>query len=250
MSAGKVNNEHLTNVAWHMPGKAAYIIPANAVHVWRINISANLGKLQALSATLNAAERLRGGKYVHERDRNRFIVSRGAQRLILGMYLNTRPRLLDFALGENKKPYLITDNGKELQYNLSHSGDWILLAVSAREIGSDMEYIDSTFNYHDLLPEHFSEEESAYVNRQNSAERFYTLWTRKEALLKATGQGLGDHLKHTPALDGSHIMHTSLSGHTSNWQIKSFSIQDGYMGSIAVEGTLPLLQFWDTDLNY
>jgi 4'-phosphopantetheinyl transferase len=249
VAASNLYNEHLNDVTWHKTGLADYVLPENTVHVWRIQISTNLSLLQHLSNTLNDAEKVRGNKYIYERDRNRFVVSRGAQRFILSKYLNTHPTLLDFALGDNKKPYIVTNDGQGLQFNLSHSGDWILLAVSARAVGSDIEYVDSTFNYEDILPQHFSEEESAYINQENSTERFYTLWTRKEALLKATGQGLGNHLKHAPALNGLYTMHPSLSGNASNWQIKSFYVHDGYIGSIAVEGISAVLQFWDIDLG-
>jgi 4'-phosphopantetheinyl transferase len=249
VAASNLYNEYLNDITWRKAGLANYVVAENTVHVWRIQISTNLSLLQHLSHTLNDAEKIRGNKYIHKRDRNRFIVSRGAQRFILSKYLNTHPALLDFILGENKKPYIVTNHGPGLQFNLSHTGDWILLAVSAQSVGSDIEYVDGTFNYEDILPQHFSEKEAAYIHQESSLERFYKLWTRKEALLKATGQGLGNHLKHTPALNGLHAMHPSLSGNTSNWQIKSFKVQDEYIGSIAVEGISAVLQFWDIDLG-
>jgi 4'-phosphopantetheinyl transferase len=68
-------------------------------------------------------------------------------------------------------------------------------------------------------------------------------------LLKATGQGLGNHLKHTPTLNGPHDMHSSLTGNASNWQIKSFNVQHEYVGSIAVKGISAILEFWNVDLD-
>jgi 4'-phosphopantetheinyl transferase len=249
VAASNLYNEYLNDVTWRKANSANYVVPENTVHLWRIQISTTISLLQHLSDTLNDAEKVRSNKYIHERDRNRFIVGHGAQRFILSQYLNTHPKLLDFALDENKKPYIVPRNSSGLQFNLSYSGDLILLAVSAQAVGSDIEYVDNTFNYEDILPGYFSEEESAYINHENPKERFYMLWTRKEALLKATGQGLGNHLKHTPALNGLHAMHSSLSGNVSNWQIKSFHVQDEYVGSIAVEGISAILQFWDIDFR-
>jgi 4'-phosphopantetheinyl transferase len=199
---------------------------------------------------LNAVELVRAGKYLQRKDHDRFIVSRGAQRIILGWYLNTPPQQLKFVLGDNKKPYLFSKNGNLLHYNLSHSGDWIVLAIATLQVGTDVEFVDESFKFQDILPDNFSMDEAAYIKQENSTERFFTLWTRKEAILKATGQGLGEHLQITPALNGEHPLHHTLTGVDKNWILSSFSIQPGYISSVVVEDAGQSFIFFDAELTH
>jgi 4'-phosphopantetheinyl transferase len=73
------------------------------------------------------------------------------------------------------------------------------------------------------------------------------LWTRKEALLKATGQGLGEHLKVTPSLNGTHPLSPELLRADKSWEVNSFNLQDGYTGSIANLYGAVRLAFFDID---
>ena len=244
---GKINNQYLSDVNWQkaMPDLAMI---NSEVHIWRINISQNVSSLNQLKALLNPAERARAGKYLQWKDHDRFIVSRGAQRIILGRYLNTPPEELEFVLGDNKKPHLFSKDGNPLHYNLSHSGDWVVLAIATSQVGTDVELTDEAFKFQDILPDNFSKEEAAYINQENSTERFFTLWTRKEAVLKATGQGLGEHLQITPALNGEHPLHSAITGADKNWISNSFNVQPGYIGSVVVEDAGQSLNFFDADL--
>ena len=245
---GKINNRYLSDVNWQkaLPGLD---INNNEVHIWRINIHQNLSLLNQFKVRLNAAEIVRAGKYLQKKDHDRFIVSRGAQRIILGWYLNTPPQQLAFVLGDNKKPHLFSEDGNLLRYNVSHSGDWVVLAVAQSQVGTDVEFIDEAFKFQDILPDNFSKEEAAYINQENSTETFFTLWTRKEAILKATGQGLGEYLQITPALNGEHPLQPQLTGADKNWILNSFNIQPGYIGSVVVENAGQSFKFFDAELT-
>jgi 4'-phosphopantetheinyl transferase len=246
---GKINNLYLNNISWQkaLPSLA---MTNSEVHIWRINIHQNLSLLNQFKVLLNAVELVRAGKYLQRKDHDRFIVSRGAQRIILGWYLNTPPQQLKFVLGDNKKPYLFSKNGNLLHYNLSHSGDWIVLAIATLQVGTDVEFVDESFKFQDILPDNFSMDEAAYIKQENSTERFFTLWTRKEAILKATGQGLGEHLQITPALNGEHPLQHTLTGADKNWILNSFNIQPGYIGSVVVEDAGQSFKFFDADLTH
>jgi 4'-phosphopantetheinyl transferase len=243
---GTITNRYLINVLWQDDALQELVINNYEVHIWRINISQNIKRLEQFEALLTAEETLRAGKYRQQKDTYRFIVSRGAQRIILGRYLNTPPAQLQFVLGDNKKPYLIGDSGEILHYNLSHSGDWIVLAIAKLPVGADVELVDPVFPFHDILEDNFSRAEADYISA--SPERFFTLWTRKEAILKATGQGLGDHLKITPALDGEHSLDTSLTGADKNWQLNSFNISPDYISTVVCEDAGQGLKFFDAGL--
>jgi 4'-phosphopantetheinyl transferase len=246
---GKINNRYLSDVNWQkaLPN---FAINNSEVHIWRINIGHNVNSIDQFKALLNPAELVRAGKYLQRKDHDRFIVSRGAQRIILGWYLNTPPQHLKFVLGDNKKPHLFSEGGNLVHYNLSHSGDLIVLAIATLQVGTDVELNDEAFKFQEILPDNFSKDEAAYINQENSAERFFTLWTRKEAILKATGQGLGEHLPITPALNGEHPLHHTLTGVDKNWISNSFNIQPGYIGSVVVEDAGQSFKFFDANLNH
>jgi 4'-phosphopantetheinyl transferase len=245
VASGKINNIFLKDIQWQKAATAAFALDKNEVHVWRISMSENMHRSDALLPVMNLAEAERANRYVFEKDSNLFTISRAAQRIILGGYVDIAPALLEFKFGPDNKPYIGNNNPLNIQYNLSHARNCALLAVSKEIVGCDVEYIDAAFKYGDILPEHFSAEEANYINQQNSTERFFTLWTRKEALLKGTGQGLTDHLKHTAALDGLHLTHPSIADSEYNWQVNSFPVNDDHMGTVATPYDRPELQFWD-----
>ncbi|MET3981202.1 4'-phosphopantetheinyl transferase [Mucilaginibacter sp. UYP25] len=240
---GTITNRYLNDVSWQNAAEGSLFINDGEVYIWRVNISQNIKRLEQFEALLTADETLRAGKYRQQKDNYRFIVSRGAQRIILGRYLNQLPADLLFVLGDNKKPHLVGESGQIVHYNLSHSGDWIVLAVAIAQVGADLEFIDKAFPFHDILEDNFSKQEAEYIH--NSPERFFTLWTRKEAILKATAQGLGDHLPITPALDGIHLMGALLNGADRNWQLVSFKLYAGYAATVVVEGELQQYKFFD-----
>jgi 4'-phosphopantetheinyl transferase len=242
---GKISNKFISDLKWEEEASAQCTVSKNEVHIWRLRISENLYRKNQLQTLLDEQELHRAGKYYHQKDRDRFVISRGVQRIILSRYQNALPKSLDFVLGDNKKPYLINNHGAHLHYNLSHSVDCILLAVANTPVGIDVEFIEENFPYNDILTDNFSQNEIAYISEGRSPERFFTLWTRKEALLKATGQGLGDHLQLTPALDGEYELDSLLTGFERDWQLNSFAAYPEYISAVAVCGTDCHYQFFD-----
>ena len=243
---GVISNRYLSDVTWHDITAHNDVISYNEVHVWRISISQNLKRLEQFKALLTPDETLRAGRYKQQKDTRRFILSRGAQRIVLARYLKTQPAELEFVLGDNKKPYLLNKQGAALHYNLSHSGDWIVLAIATVPVGADVELINGSFSFEDILEDNFSRAEAEYTGKL--PHRFFTLWTRKEAILKATGQGLGDHLKVTPALDGEHSLSASLTGAGKNWLLNSFSVAEGYMGTVVCQDSGQDFRFYNAPL--
>ncbi|WP_374950230.1 4'-phosphopantetheinyl transferase family protein [Mucilaginibacter sp.] len=243
--AGTVHNQDLAAVQWQPATGDVNTIPqSNQVDVWRAQISSNIELIPTLSATFTAGEIVRGSKYYRESDRQRFAVSRGALRFILSRYLNIHPSEIEFSQTGEKKPYIANDD-TGLQFNLSHSGDWVLLAIAKQHVGTDIEYLDPDFHFDDIIPEHFSEKEAISINTSDKIANFYKFWTRKEAFLKATGQGLGEHLKVTSALDGYNDLPTELTGHKERWNTLSFNVTEDYTGSVTVKEPDPRFLFWD-----
>jgi 4'-phosphopantetheinyl transferase len=238
----KISIQYLDDISWVDAASHHYCINNN-VDVWRINISANLAHREAFLALMEPDEIIRAGRYFNANDRNRFIVCRGALRSILANYLGQPPHSIQFETGTNKKPYI--KNNTKLCYNISHSGDWAMLAISNAEIGADTELINNAYGYKDVLQDNFSTAEINYINQSLSIRRFFTLWTRKEALTKATGKGLDEDIKLIPSLDGSHHIQGNVIASHNNWLINTFGLHEGYLASVACSEKTEVIKFWD-----
>ena len=246
MSVVKIVNRRINKVAWANANGPGFNLN-NTADIWRVNVSANCSILENFKLTLRPDEITRANRYLQVKDQNRFIVSRGALRHILGVYLNRLPAMIEFKEGVNKKPELA--DAAVPRYNVSHSGDWVLIGIADSEIGVDVEFINKNFEFGDVMPNIFTPDEISYVNQGDALERFYALWTRKEALTKATAQGLDENFKVLPGLDGHHRINdkTVLSG--DSWQINSFELDENYIASAAVDSLVKEIRFWDIDFK-
>ena len=244
MSLIKISSRYLDHINW-VNSKGFDFVTDNKADIWRINISSNLFFLDHFLSVMQPTEIARANRYFQAKDKNRFIISRGALREILGKYLNQSPSSIEFAEGANKKPYIKSTDKTDLHYNISHSGDWILLAIANSEIGADTEQVNPAYHYHEVLQDNFSRDEINYIEQGISAERFFMLWTRKEALTKATGKGLDEYLKLIPCLDGIHLAESSVISSTNDWLISSFELHEQYIASLAVNTIIEEIRFFD-----
>jgi len=246
MSTVKITNSYSDQVTWQSAAEFDFVT-GNNVDVWRICISSNFLFLDRLTAIMHPEEIERANKYFHTKDKNRHIVCHGVLRIILGKYLNISPVLVEFGIGTNQKPFV--KNSNTIRYNISHSGDYILIAIANDEVGADIEIINKDFDYQDIIGEHFNNEEINFIKHDNSAERFFMLWTRKEALLKATAKGLDDDLKLICSLDGTHLISGKTISTKNDWEINSFNLNPQYIASIAIDPSVITARYWDIDLN-
>ncbi len=181
--------------------------PEKEVHIWLISVgiaSEDLDPRDVLHTDeIARAERLRSAEA-----RTRFTRSHIALRRILAEYSNREPRELRFDSGPAGKPRLINDDAAPvLSFNLTHSGDVALCAVSGTgEVGVDVEVVKPLRNVEGLATRHFSEAELGDWRALEAADQlqgFYRVWTRKEALLKAAGLGLSRPLDRVDTLAGT-----------------------------------------------
>jgi 4'-phosphopantetheinyl transferase len=243
----KIINKHLTDLSWIKPATCDFKINNN-IDVWKVCVSSNLVLVDSFLTLLTPDEVERANRFYQQKDHNRFIISRGILRHILGRYLNQEAAVIEFGLGKNKKPYVINSALLNLQFNLSHSGDAILLAVSDSAIGADVEFINHDFGFTGVLDDNFSVNEITYIKENESAERFFRIWTRKEALTKATAQGLDCDLRLLPGLDGIHIVDDGVIASNDDWVISSFNLNDSYTASIASNPFIKKITFIDLDV--
>jgi 4'-phosphopantetheinyl transferase len=246
MSLIKIHNRFLNDVAWGNFSSGNFVA-GNGVDIWGIDIDSNLKHLNNFLSVINAPELARANRYLHVRDRNRFIISRGALRIILGRYLNLEPSQVEFETGENKKPFL---KNTPLFYNISHSGDRIILAVSPSEVGIDIEIINPDFDFKDILTDYFSREEADFIQQNRSYERFFLIWTRKEAFTKATGKGLNEYIKYIPCLDGVQSADGDTVLSATDMYVTSFGLPGGYVASMATTHSTTDIRFWHIGFSF
>lgn len=176
--------------------EAVELLPApeiDRMRVWQVDLDALTGFIHHLEAMLSANERRRAYSFATPQLQQRFIGGRGVLRLVLSACCGKSPESLEFVYGPYGKPYL-TGADASWKFNLAHSNHIALIAVSRYvEIGVDVEIDRPLTDLAALIDLSFSEQERnaclAMPEQQQRAE-FYRTWTCKEALLKASGQGL------------------------------------------------------------
>lgn len=237
--------DSIEDILWNKVYSKDFTLNSN-VDIWRIMISSNLHLIHAFSQILSSDEHARAFRYHQEKDRQRFLVSRIVLRFLLGKYSNINPEKIEFAIGGNKKPFMQNVAAPVLHYNVSHSGDWIMIAFSDQGIGVDMEIIDEVFSYAEILEQNFSKQEISFITDGNhQSENFYLLWTRKEALLKATSKGIDSDLPFIPSLDGIHEVDMEMIGSDKDFWVSSFKIADNYIGGVAYASGNKKIRFRD-----
>ena len=201
-------------------------LASREVHWWCVNLDAGPETAAALAATLTSDERDRSARLRFDRDRQRFIIARGALRDILGRYLGTPAGTVCFAHNAFGKPELGPEFGNDLRFNLSHSGDLAVIAIAPRaDVGIDLEHVRPQPAYADIAREFFSSVEADHLNslpRHLQAEAFFSSWTEKEAYAKAGGLGLTN-----PPMEVS----------DRRWSLFRLRPAPGYVGALVVEGS-------------
>jgi 4'-phosphopantetheinyl transferase len=141
---------------------------------------------------LDTGERARAERFLHEVDRERYIFGHGLLRVLLGRYLNRPPGSIMLQRGEFGKPFLA---GHPIHFNLSDTKDAVLLAVATEPIGADIETMDRRTDHKSVAGHFFTPREvGSIAGTADGKRRFLELWTRKEAVLKASGVGIMDDL--------------------------------------------------------
>jgi 4'-phosphopantetheinyl transferase len=161
------------------------------LHVCSASLDLPAADVLSLRRLLSADERARADRFRFERDRSRYTVGRARLRVLLGGYLGLVPSRLTFEYGEFQKPRLA---GDQVRFNLSHSGSTALFAFTTQgEVGIDVERDDADFARERIAERFFSPAEVRELRALDPALQplgFLTCWTRKEAFIKARGDGL------------------------------------------------------------
>lgn len=219
------------------------------VHVWSLPLDTSQRSLASVAEYLSPDERTRADRFRFEIHRNRFIVGRGMLRAILGRYGDVLPESLRFNYGPNGKPELIAPGevarrkGGALHFNLAHSEAVGVLAVTQTgPVGVDVEQVRRLPEFKELVSQFFSVREAAEFSRlpwEQQPTAFFNLWTRKEAMLKAMGEGIAHSLDRVEVsfLPGEPARVLSLpAGQWAGckWSLVELAISPAYAATLAL----------------
>jgi 4'-phosphopantetheinyl transferase len=232
------------------PGKV--VLPHHEVHVWMVSLDVPEPIRIGHFCNLSRDEKERAERFYFDRDRFRYIVARGVLRRLIGLYLDLNPANIQFIYSDYGKPFL---DRKEtaLTFNVSHSGDLALLAFSYnRLIGVDVERIRPLSDAKPIAERFFSPTEYNQfitVPEKLEVEAFFNCWTRKEAYIKAIGDGLSYPLDvfDVTLLPGepAKLLHVEGSeAEAAKWTLHSLKPDADYLGAIIAEGNDWELACW------
>lgn len=195
-----------------------------------------------VAGLLDPAERERASRFLFDRDRRRFVASHTALRVVLGHHLGVAPESLHFVADAHGKPRLADDAGR-LRFNLSHSGERALIAVTVGpEVGVDIEE-HRPIDFRALAKSAFSIAERDALERcapENLPDAFYRCWTRKESFIKARGEGLSCPLHGfdvSNATDGEPLLLSSRvdPADVERWTIVDVPVSRAYSAALTIE---------------
>jgi len=236
------------------PARTAPALPGDEVHVWLTSLDSCAKNVASFEQFLEPEERARAARYRFSRDRDRFVARRGLLRQVLASYLDEDPTTLRFASNAHGKPRLDTQrDGESLTFNLSDSHGLAVYAITRhRGVGIDLERIDPATNSEDIAERFFSPREVEGLRalpKRVQPSAFFTCWTRKEAYLKARGEGLSLPLDRFEVSVGpdepAALLWTTLGPReTSRWRLTGLPSIPGYAAALCVEGYDWQLRCW------
>jgi 4'-phosphopantetheinyl transferase len=227
---------------WRAP-PGILVLGDDEVHVWRATLDQTPSQIQRLLHNLAADEHVRAERFYFERDREQFIASRGVLRAILGGYLHRTPESLSFCYSPHGKPALAGETDDDaIRFNVSHSHGVALFAVTrGREVGVDIERIRFDLAVVEIAERFFSPREVVMLQALPAVaqpQAFFRCWTRKEAYIKARGEGLSLPLDQFDVSgEPAAILGTQQDpSEASRWSLQELTPAPGYAAALTVEG--------------
>lgn len=231
----------------------SYSVPklqANEVHLW--TVAPGTDEVAEYTALLSEQEMDRARRFRYPALFERFVSDHGRLRMLLAAYLDVDPQTLHFVENEQGKPRLRGPDYR-LRFNMSHTQGLTMIAVCLdAELGVDVELMRAIEDRDEIAALHFSAMESQSLQAQAAEERdaaFLRCWTRKEAYIKARGEGLSLPLDQFAvtlgARDRAALVHCAWDDHEPHrWMIEHLQPAPGYIGALAIEqGAWSLLHF-------
>jgi 4'-phosphopantetheinyl transferase len=218
-------------------------LASDVVHVWKRSLRAAPAAIEICSASLSTDECERAGRFRVEQPRTDFILTRGALRVLIASYQRMAPQEIKFRYSKFGKPSL--EGTRELRFNVSHTDGLALLAFARnRELGVDVEHVRTTLDARELAERFFSERERNALEKLTGDDlyaAFYRCWTRKEAYIKAKGEGLSLPLTQFDVSVEADELEALLAtrpepSEAGRWMLRDLNAGHGYAAALAVAG--------------
>jgi 4'-phosphopantetheinyl transferase len=229
-------------------------LSAETVDIWKIDLKLGNDHIFAHSKILSRAELDRADKYVSGKKSREFIITRSSLRIILGHVLGRHPGTLEFDYTRHGMPYLVPGTGSpDVRFSVSHSHDLALIAVTLDQpIGVDIEKVREEIDYESLARRFFSEQEHRAImdyEGKGKPRAFFATWTRKEAIVKATGNGIASGLKQFDVSvdpdQPARLLATRWEKEIqSSWSLTNIEAGPDYMACLAMDGSSRPVQYW------
>ncbi len=217
----------------------------NEVHVWHRHLECKSVDQEYFCLLLSPDETARAQRFRFESDRNNFIVARGTLRELLGQYLTIPPGDLRFSYSAFGRPSVAGFNAPlAFDFNISHSGGVALMAFSmGRQVGIDVEKIRQDFTTGEIADRFFSLAERAALRALREEQRhaaFFRCWTRKEAFIKALGEGLSHPLDRfdvslNPGAPAALLATRPDAKEARRWELYDIELPSDYAAALALE---------------
>jgi 4'-phosphopantetheinyl transferase len=220
------------------------------IQVWLAILDVPADEKAELADYLSADEQARASRYGHPQVRERFTVGRGLLRRILAGCLDCDPRELAFGYGPHGKPHLLGAPGVAMSFNISHSGSVAVYAVArGQAVGVDIEQIRPDRATHELAQRYFATGEVKALRDLPAEERvaaFFRCWSRKEAFIKAIGDGLAFPLDEfevslAPGEPAALLAVRGDPAAARTWSLHDLVAPPGFAAAVAVAGQATLV---------
>jgi 4'-phosphopantetheinyl transferase len=241
------------NTTWQSPSPSLKLSNGTA-HVWRLRLDEPELDAANFRPLLNTAECARADRYRFDRDRNRFTTTRGVLRTLLERYTGVNKTKLEFIFSKHDKPALDPNTcDQRIEFNVSHSGSLALIGFTPdHPIGVDVEQTERPVTQDKIAERFFSPDEVARLRQLPEADRneaFFRCWTRKEAFIKAHGDGLSlplDSFSVTLGPDEPpRLIRFDGKPSAECWSITALGVGEGYAGAACIASSAPEFQYFE-----
>jgi len=225
------------------PGTLPLSLPADEVHIWLAKLDDYTA--DSLKVMLAADELARAARFHFDKDRNHFIVARALLRKLLAAYLDVGAGELQISYAEKGKPSLAESRQGSLKFNVAHSHGLAIYAFSwNREVGIDLEFIREDLAEEKIAERFFSQSEIDSMRglpAELRKQAFFDCWTRKEAYIKARGEGLSIPLDEfdvslRPGEVAALLRNHEDPNEVTRWSMQSVAVPAGYVGALVAQG--------------
>lgn len=233
------------------------MLTADEVHVWHAHLDEH--DADSLKLLLSEDEISRADRFHFAKDRNHFVVARGLLRKLLGRYAGVGASELRFTYAEKGKPALAEPQESLIQFNLAHSYGRAIYAFSnGREVGVDLELRRADFTGDQIAERFFSAAEVAVfatVPVELKQQAFFDCWTRKEAYIKARGDGLSLPLEDfdvsfAPGAEAALLSNHKEPAEVTRWTMQSIPAPEGYAAALVVSGRDFNVRVFEVESNW